>query len=75
MTIPSLGRLLLAGLSFTATAEPSYFTRCHPPELERFYARRMGATTTEITSSHVPFISHPEEVARLIEQAATAPTR
>ena len=42
------------------------------PDLERFYAKRMGATTTEIKSSHVPFISHPGEVARLIEQAASA---
>jgi pimeloyl-ACP methyl ester carboxylesterase len=41
------------------------------PELERFYARRMGATTTEIKASHVPFISHPDEVARLIEQAGS----
>jgi pimeloyl-ACP methyl ester carboxylesterase len=40
------------------------------PELERFYAKRMGAKTTEIKSSHVPFISHPKEFARLIEQAA-----
>ena len=40
------------------------------PELERFYAKRMGATTTEIKSSHVAFLSHPAEVARLIEQAA-----
>jgi pimeloyl-ACP methyl ester carboxylesterase len=45
------------------------------PELERFYAKRMGATTTEIKSSHVPFISHPAEVARLIEQAASAAAR
>jgi pimeloyl-ACP methyl ester carboxylesterase len=43
------------------------------PELERFYARRMGATTREIHASHVPFISHPSDVSHLIEQAATAP--
>ena len=42
------------------------------PELERFYAKRMGAKTTEIDASHVAFISHPKVVARLIEQAATA---
>ena len=42
------------------------------PELERFYAKRMRATITEIKSSHVPFISHPRAVARLIEQAAGA---
>ena len=42
------------------------------PELERFYAKRIGATTTEISSSHVPFLSHPDEVARVIETAARA---
>jgi pimeloyl-ACP methyl ester carboxylesterase len=42
------------------------------PELERFYAKRIGAHTTEIKSSHVPFLSHPAEVARVIEQAAGA---
>lgn len=42
------------------------------PELERFYAKRMSATTTEIKSSHVPFLSHPKEVAKVIEAAATA---
>ena len=40
------------------------------PNLERFYAKRMGAKTTEIKASHVAFISHPADVARLIEQAA-----
>ena len=42
------------------------------PDLERFYAKRMNATTSEIDASHVAFISHPDVVARLIEQAATA---
>jgi pimeloyl-ACP methyl ester carboxylesterase len=42
------------------------------PEQERFYAKRMGAHTTEIKASHVAFISHPREVADLIEQAAEA---
>lgn len=42
------------------------------PDLERFYAQRMGATTVEVRSSHVPFISRPTEVVRLIEQAAKA---
>jgi pimeloyl-ACP methyl ester carboxylesterase len=40
------------------------------PDLERFYAKRMGAKTTEIKASHVSFLSHPAEVARVIEQAA-----
>ncbi|MFL5596731.1 MAG: alpha/beta fold hydrolase [Gemmatimonadaceae bacterium] len=42
------------------------------PDLERFYAKRMGATTSEVTSSHVPFVSQPKIVARLIEKAAVA---
>src|SRR2546430_3398847 len=40
------------------------------PDLERFYANRMKAKTTEVQSSHVPFLSHPAVVARPIEQAA-----
>ena len=42
------------------------------PDLERFYAKRMGAHTSEIKASHVAFISHPKVVAELIEQAAKA---
>ena len=42
------------------------------PDLERFYAKRIGAKTTEIKSSHVPFVSHPSEVAKVIEAAATS---
>jgi pimeloyl-ACP methyl ester carboxylesterase len=42
------------------------------PELERFYAKRMNAHTSEIDGSHVAFISHPKEVAAVIEQAAAS---
>ncbi len=42
------------------------------PELERFYAKRMGAKTIEIHTSHVPFLTHPKEVAQQIEAAARA---
>ncbi len=42
------------------------------PDLERFYAKRMNAKTSEVKSSHVAFISHPDVVAKLIEQAAAA---
>jgi len=41
-----------------------------PPDAERQFAARMGATTTEIPSSHVPMVSHPTEVAQLIAKAA-----
>jgi hypothetical protein len=30
----------------------------------------MGATTTEVPSSHVPMVSHPTEVAQLIATAS-----
>ena len=40
------------------------------PDLERFYAKRMKAKTTELKSSHVPFLSHPKEVVHVIEEAA-----
>jgi pimeloyl-ACP methyl ester carboxylesterase len=43
-----------------------------PPEAERQFAARMGATTVEIPSSHVPMVSHPGEVAQLIKTAAEA---
>ena len=43
-----------------------------PPAAERLFASRMGATTIEVPSSHVAMVSHPDEVARLIESAAQA---
>jgi pimeloyl-ACP methyl ester carboxylesterase len=75
----------IAGSSFAAVLTvapawktiPSWFIvaqkdRVINPDLERFFAQRMQATTTELASSHVPFISQPGEVAKVIEQAATA---
>jgi pimeloyl-ACP methyl ester carboxylesterase len=43
-----------------------------PPEAERMFASRMGATTVEIPSSHVAMVSHAAEVADLVETAAEA---
>jgi pimeloyl-ACP methyl ester carboxylesterase len=43
-----------------------------PPAAERQFADRMGAATIEIPSSHVPMVSHPGDVAQLIETAAEA---
>jgi pimeloyl-ACP methyl ester carboxylesterase len=40
------------------------------PDLERFFARRMHATTIEVASSHASPVSHPRDVARLILAAA-----
>jgi pimeloyl-ACP methyl ester carboxylesterase len=42
------------------------------PELERFVAKRMGATTTEADSSHVVMLSKPSVVLDVIRAAADA---
>jgi hypothetical protein len=34
-------------------------------------AKRMGATTVELKSSHLSLISHPREIANLILQATS----
>jgi pimeloyl-ACP methyl ester carboxylesterase len=43
-----------------------------PPDAERQFAQRMGATTVELDSSHVVMISHPDEVTALIASAVDA---
>jgi pimeloyl-ACP methyl ester carboxylesterase len=43
-----------------------------PPDGERQFAARMGATTVEVPSSHVAMVSHPEETVSLIKQAAAS---
>jgi pimeloyl-ACP methyl ester carboxylesterase len=43
--------------------------RTVPPEMERFVAKRMGATVTEVASSHVPMLSHPDAVLEVIRAA------
>jgi pimeloyl-ACP methyl ester carboxylesterase len=43
-----------------------------PPDAERMFAQRMGATTIEVPSSHVAMVSHASEVVELIEAAAEA---
>jgi pimeloyl-ACP methyl ester carboxylesterase len=41
------------------------------PELERWYAKRANSQTVEVKgASHAVYVSHPKEVAALIEQAA-----
>jgi pimeloyl-ACP methyl ester carboxylesterase len=42
------------------------------PDLERAMAKRMGATTYELDSSHVPMLSQPERVIDVIHAAAKA---
>lgn len=41
-----------------------------PPDLERFFGKRTGGKVSEIVSSHLIFISHPEKVAAVIQEAA-----
>jgi hypothetical protein len=38
--------------------------------MERFVAKRMGAKVTEVASSHVPMLSHPDVVIDVIRAAA-----
>ena len=43
-----------------------------PPEAERLFAQRMGATTVEVPTNHVAMVSPPDDVVTLIETAAQA---
>ena len=42
------------------------------PDQERMMAKRARAKTVEVTASHVAYMSHPKETAKLIEEAATS---
>ncbi len=55
--------------------KPTWFViasndRAIPPDLEKAEAAEMKATSITLASSHLPMLSHPNEVAALIEQAA-----
>jgi pimeloyl-ACP methyl ester carboxylesterase len=41
-----------------------------PPDAERMFAKRMGATTVEVDAGHLAMVSHPGEVVNLIDAAA-----
>jgi pimeloyl-ACP methyl ester carboxylesterase len=43
-----------------------------PPDAERLFAKRMGATVVEVPSSHLAMVSHPKDVVQLIESAFDA---
>lgn len=80
----SISQVPIAASSFDATVKatawsqkPSYAVvstqdRMINPELERFMSRRAKSETIELTGSHAIFLSHPKEVAALIEKAAGA---
>jgi pimeloyl-ACP methyl ester carboxylesterase len=61
-------------------SKPSWYIvatkdRTVQPALQRFVAKRMGAATTEVDSSHVPMLSNPELVLDVIRAAAAAAQR
>jgi pimeloyl-ACP methyl ester carboxylesterase len=41
-----------------------------PPDAERMFAKRMGATTVEVDAGHLAMVSHPADVVQLIDAAA-----
>jgi pimeloyl-ACP methyl ester carboxylesterase len=60
-------------------SKPSWYVvgkndRTVHPDLERFVAKRMGAKTYEVASSHVPMLSNPKLVVDVIRTAANAVT-
>ncbi|MET3354971.1 UNVERIFIED_ORG: pimeloyl-ACP methyl ester carboxylesterase [Xanthobacter viscosus] len=70
-------KALLTGRTTQAAwrSKPSFYAvstedRTINPDLERFMARRMGAKTIEVKSSHLSLISHPLEITNLILEAA-----
>ena len=70
-------KALLTGKTTQAAwrTKPSFYAvstedRTINPDLERFMAKRMGAKTVELKSSHVSMISRPRAIADLILQAA-----
>jgi pimeloyl-ACP methyl ester carboxylesterase len=70
-------KALLAGKTTHAAwrSKPSFYAvstedRTINPDLERFMAKRMGAKTIELESSHLSLISHPNEITQLILEAA-----
>lgn len=46
-----------------------------PPAVEHQFAKQMNATTISLASSHASLVSHPNEVAQLILDAANYPTK
>ncbi|MBY5553442.1 alpha/beta hydrolase [Rhizobium leguminosarum] len=70
-------KALLTGKTTQAAwrSKPSWYAvstedRTINPDLERFMAKRMGAKMIEVKASHLSLISHPDEIARLILDAA-----
>ena len=54
--------------------EVSEGDRIIPPDAQRMFAQRMNATTISLNSSHASLVSHPNEIAQLILDAARGST-
>jgi len=66
----------LLAVANTQAAEPSWYIvsaldGAIAPDLGRFFAKRMKATTTELNASHVSMLSKPNEVAAVVIDAAS----
>ena len=80
----AISQVLISADSFTSQiktpawkSKPSWYMvatgdRSINPQQERMMAKRAHAKTVEVNSSHVAYISHPKETAKLIEEAATS---
>jgi pimeloyl-ACP methyl ester carboxylesterase len=73
--VPDLFTQKLDGAAWKS--KPSWYIvgaedRTVHPDLERFVAKRMGAVTVELRSSHVPMLSQPQAVLDVIRKAADA---
>jgi pimeloyl-ACP methyl ester carboxylesterase len=56
-------------------AKPTWYLlttedRMLPPDAQRLMSKRAGATVVEVKSSHAVYLSHPQAVAHIIEEAA-----
>jgi len=56
-------------------AKPTWYLlttedRMLPPDAQRLMSKRAGATVVEVKSSHAVYVSHPQAVAHIIEEAA-----
>jgi pimeloyl-ACP methyl ester carboxylesterase len=63
-------KALLEGKTTHAAWRSKPEDRTINPDLERFMAKRMGAKTIEVKASHLSLISQPDEITRLILEAA-----
>jgi pimeloyl-ACP methyl ester carboxylesterase len=83
-TFMAASQVLISADSFTHRVtnpawktKPSWYMvatedRSINPDQERMMAKRMKAKTVEVKSSHVAYMSHAKETAKLIEEAATS---